>query len=107
MEQETRRREMRLLARVFLTFTQQEGAPVGKDSSTMFKREHFNFLERAVEEVTTKENSPDGIDLKYGTKYKLYYILRNSANILKGLHRRKMEDQAASELDHFLEILKG
>jgi hypothetical protein len=110
MEQETRRRvmsEMRLLARVFLAFNQQDGTSGAQDASAMFQRQHFDMLEKAVEEVTTKDDAQDGSDLKYGIKYRLYYILRNSAMILKGLYRRKMEDQAASDIDHFLEILKG
>jgi hypothetical protein len=107
LEQESRRivrANMRLLARLFLAF--KEHNTMSKNAESMFERKHFENLEMAIEEVSTREHEDEEQQLKYGMKYKIYYLLKNSAEILKAYHRTNMADQKASEINHLLEVLK-
>lgn len=107
LEQESRRTvraEMRLLAKLYLEFKEEEGAPESTNAAVMFNRRHFSILERAIESISTRSDQ-DG-SLKYGTKYKLYYILRNSALIMKATYLTRQEDDSAQEVDYFMDVLK-
>lgn len=98
-EMETRKTvmaEMRYLGRLFLAFKGHNNAD---DSADMFHRKNFADLERAIEEVC------DSDGLKHGVKYRLYYILRNAAIILKGSYLSKMEDEKANEVEIFIQLL--
>ena len=107
LEQESRRSvmaDMRLLGRLYIAFRDHQPST---SAACLFARNNFETLELAIQEITCNQRQTDREEpIKYGTKYKIYYLLRNSAMILKGTHRSKLNDAAAQEIDYFLEILK-
>lgn len=98
---------MRRLAQLFKHF--KENA-LGENSSEevrtvadMFIRTHFTSLERAIEDMTLKE---DGKTLSAGLKLGLRYLIQNSAEILQGYYLINNNDYQAKEIEKFLRVFK-
>ncbi|XP_048247628.1 uncharacterized protein LOC124124735 isoform X1 [Haliotis rufescens] len=90
--------DMRLLSRLLIAFRGKSHH--GMTGEDMFRRRNFTILEQAVEEVTTTEGR-----LKYGLKNSLFYLLRQSANLLMLRSFGEEEDAKASEIEKFIHLL--
>ncbi|XP_067668551.1 uncharacterized protein [Haliotis asinina] len=90
--------DMRLLSRLLIAF--QEKSHKQMTAEDMFRRRNFAILEQAIEEVTTNEGR-----LKYGLKNSLFYLLRQSANILMLQAFGEEEDGRASDIEKFIHLL--
>ena len=93
--------EMRLLSKLCIAFSE---AATGSNISAkdMFVRTNFNFLEVAIERVTTAESSA----LKHGVKNGLYYLLKNSATIVMSSYLGDGDDNNAAEVEKFIHYLE-
>jgi hypothetical protein len=104
------RASMRNLGRLYLEFKQQMPADEESSARDMFNRDHFSKLREAVRIMTDKENStddPDVVNIKYGLKSSLYYLLINSATIMKSSYlETKGEEKLAEEVEYFISVLK-
>lgn len=85
---------MRLLASLYLSFKKLKPNSEVED---MFKREHIEALEEAVEDITsTKEG------ILHGKKYGLQYLISDAVQVQKGtLLMKPGNEDAAKELDNF------
>ena len=93
--------EMRLLSKLCIVFA--EAAPGSNISAKdMFVRTNFNVLEVAIEQVTLTESSV----LKHGVKNGLYYLLKNSANIVMSSYLGVGDDNQAAEVEKFIHYLE-
>ena len=63
----------------------------------MFTRVNFDALREAIEVYTTSDIST----LKAGLKQNLFYLLKRSAKVLKGLFLTQSQDNFSSEVDKF------
>lgn len=94
---------MRLLARLLLTLRDQPEMSDDASAEQIFSRQTFSSLETAIIGLTSNSNSHD---IKYGLKYKLLYLLKTGAGIVKTFYRSQMKDKEAQEIDYFLEMLQ-
>ncbi|ELT97450.1 hypothetical protein CAPTEDRAFT_193407 [Capitella teleta] len=94
---------MRLLARLLLTLRDQPEMSDDANAEQIFSRQTFYSLETAIIGLTSNSNSHD---IKYGLKYKLLYLLKTGAGIVKTFYRSQMKDKEAQEIDYFLEMLQ-
>jgi len=107
-EMETRKsvmNDMRLLAKLYISFNGQDNSPESTDSEVMFRRQNFCVLEASIEEVTTKPGADENTDMKHGVKNKLFYLLRSAAQIIKATHLANCDDAKAKECENFVELL--
>ena len=88
---------MRMLARLLLCFREKQA---GAALSDLFDRKNFSDLEYSIEKVSSSETG-----LKYATKAKIHPLLMNAANTLKAIYRMEMDDEMASKMGFFLEVL--
>ena len=109
--------DMRRLANLYLHMKASEET-LGKlptddgNIGDIFKRNNFRHLEEALNTCTTVEDSDstkDGRSLKAGLKMGLYYLLKASSKILKGLNLIEDNDEGdrkAEEIDKFISVLE-
>ena len=108
------RNSMRNLGRLYQEFKQlyfsQNDASMLIAVRDMFCRENFKFLREAIDNLTLKDgdnSSDDAPNVKYGFKTNLYYLLTNTASILKASYlEKKGSEGEATEIDYFLTVLK-
>ncbi|XP_060085309.1 uncharacterized protein LOC132564693 [Ylistrum balloti] len=95
--------DMRKFANLFLNFKSLAQQKKCKITSTveMLNRNHFMFLRDALDNITTKE---DG-SIKTGLKVSLGFLLKRSANVLKGHYLVQKADDKAKEVENFLTVL--
>jgi len=75
---------MRRLALLYLTFTEvanEISKGRAMEIQEMFIRTNLNILKEAIERYTTTDS---GV-IKHGLKYALYYLIKNSADIIKAV----------------------
>ena len=76
---------MRGLSELFIEFQDcmtSTGKGMVSDAQEIFKKDNWDELQEVIDKVTKKEKKKDGIDLKYGKKNGLYYLLLRSAENL-------------------------
>ena len=98
-------RNVRRLASLFLNVQNAaaEQKVVIQKVEEIFNRKHFDFLETAVIRMSEKEDGGQ----KHGLKLSLGYLLKKVCTILKGtLLTTPGNDDKASEVDKFLDVLK-
>jgi len=97
--------DMRRLASLFIKFREEvkrEAPDTSVEVKDMLCRDHFPSLETAVIQVTT---SQDGTEIKSGLKLGLYYLLKKLAKVIKINYLVKKQDDLATEVDKFTDIL--
>ena len=100
--------DMRTIATLYFEFKSRFPGSTN-DSIDMFQRQNFDYLKEAIIEMTTKEETPDGVNVKYGLKSTIYYLLVRAAKVLEGeaLTRRGSEaEEEAKEMVQFAKIMK-
>ena len=90
--------DMRLLALLFQTF--KELKPI-EDFREMFNRVNFKTFEMAIAEISTKVNEDGTISIKPGLKHNLYYLIKTTVTIIKGMYLIL----GAKCMNNFLELL--
>ena len=101
------RSQLRVLGRLYAEFKDKEFNTAPENASAMFVRKNFPQLREAVQQLCEKDTDEDSrVSVKYGLKSSLYYLLINSANIIKGGYLEKDQEEEADEIDRFLAVLK-
>ena len=95
---------MRLLARLYMIFRDQEGVSISHGNSMdLFIRVNFDFLYHVYDQRTVNKMNK----LKPGLVINLYDVLIDAANTWRYHHYENGKDDAASEIEKFLVILGG
>ena len=81
---------------------QKDFTSVSNDACDMFRRQSFASLRVAMDRYTVKE---DGT-IKSGLKQNIYYLLKRAASILQGLMSEEGNDDLASDLQKFVNLLE-
>lgn len=97
---------MRRLATLYIIFEESgsDSDPISRcenSAADMFLRSNWNHFENAV-----RTYSEDGEVLKYGLKTALFYLVKKSGKILKASYLISDEDDKASAVDKFVEVLE-
>ena len=98
------RNDMRRLANLYRIFIKQ--SPIDQehsDAADMFNRVNFDNLKESIELFTAKKNSSG---IKPGLKQNLFYLIKRTAKILKGIFLTQKRDDQADEVDKFVSILE-
>ena len=97
------RSEMRRISHLYLCFKKQNNVKhIVNNASDMLKRENFLVLKNAIQHYTTKEDQT----LKASLKFSIFYLLKNLAKCVKGLHLMQNQDSDARSVDDFLTLLE-
>ena len=67
----------------------------------MFNRVNFKTFEMAIAEISTKVNEDGTISIKPGLKHNLYYLIKTTVTIIKGMYLIL----GAKCMNNFLELL--
>nr|XP_054771810.1 uncharacterized protein LOC129279772 [Lytechinus pictus] len=103
------RTNMRRLAALYLTFKEahevhNSDKELKEDNAgDLFDRTNFQVL---VESVGIFTLDKDTQELKPGLKIGVYYLLKKAATITKATYLANAQDDKATEIDKFLEVLK-
>ena len=96
--------DMRLLAKLYLTFKQIEGVSQEKDNCLdMFSRQNFEELCEAFDQVTYTEEKK----MKPGLRQNLFYIVKKAGKILQAYSFMKCGEMLSKEIEKFLICFNG
>ncbi|XP_030844967.1 uncharacterized protein LOC115925389 [Strongylocentrotus purpuratus] len=71
----------------------------------LFKRKNFRHLEEAIDAYTKVESS-EGVGVKAGLKLALYYLLKRTSKILRGMFLIDDEDDKANDIAKWVTVFE-